>query len=359
MSDSLIAKKEVTEEVDLTKFKPEEVQKIQGIANQINIEDSQGVITYGVGAQKEISDFSETILDQVRSKDSGYVGDILTDMVVKIKDLKVDSLGNSQGAFSGIPILGNFVDAVKKFIAKYEKLSVQIEKIIEELDKSRMTLLKDITMLDSLYDKNLEYLKNLDFYIAAGMMKLKELKEKILPELKAKAEATNDPADAQKLQDFNQALNRFEKKIHDLRLSRMISIQTAPQVRLIQNNDQALVEKVQSSILNTIPLWKNQIVIAISLFRQKKSLKLQQEVTETTNELLTKNSEMLKQSSIEIATENEKGIVDIETLRKVNSDLITTLEETLRIQQDGRLKRQQVEVELVKLENDLKEKLKK
>jgi uncharacterized protein YaaN involved in tellurite resistance len=335
------------------------MKKIEDISKQINIEDSQGVIVYGVGAQKDISDFSETILQQVRSKDSGYVGDILTDMVLKIKDLKVDSLGNSQGVLSSIPILGNFINAVKKFIEKYEKLSVQIEKIIEELDKSRMTLLKDITMLDNLYDKNIDYLKNLDYYIAAGVIKLKELNEKVLPEMQANAEKSNDPVDAQKLQDFKQALTRFEKKVHDLRLSRMIAIQTAPQIRLIQNNDQALVEKVQSSILNTIPLWKNQIVIAISLFRQKKALKLQQEVTETTNDLLTKNSELLKQSSIEIAQENEKGIVEIETLKKVNNDLITTIEETLRIQAEGKAKRAQVETELVTLENELKSKLKK
>jgi uncharacterized protein YaaN involved in tellurite resistance len=250
------------------------------------------------------------------------------------------------------------VNAIKKFIAQYEKVSVHIERIIGELDKARVTLLKDISMLDSMYETNLQYLRNLDYYIAAGMVKLKELQEKTLPELKAKAEASNDPKDTQRLQDFSQAMNRFEKKIHDLKLSRLIAIQTAPQLRLIQGNNQALVEKIQSSILNTIPLWKNQIVIAVSLFRQKKSLELQKEVSKTTNELLAKNSELLKQSSIDIAKENERGIVEVETLKKVNQDLITTIEETLKIQAEGRTKRQAAESEIIRLEGELKTTLK-
>jgi uncharacterized protein YaaN involved in tellurite resistance len=220
-----------------------------------------------------------------------------------------------------------------------------------------MTLLRDITMLDQLYEKNLEYLKDLDLFIAAGIMKLEELRAARLPELEAAAKASNDPADAQKLNDFNQFLVRFEKKLHDLKLSRMIAIQTAPQVRLIQNNDQALVEKIQSSILTTIPLWKNQIVIAISLLRQRKALGVQKAVTDATNELLTKNSEMLKAGSVAVAAETERGIVEIETLKKVNDDLISTIEETIRIQEDGKAKRAQAETELRQLESDLKNKL--
>ncbi len=355
MGDSLIAQNDL-KEFAINKFAPDEKKKIEEIAGQINIEDSQGVIVYGVSAQRDISNFSDTILREVRSKDSGYVGEILTDMVLKIKDLKIGSLDISGGA-SKIPIFGGIFDAVRKFIAKYEKLSVHIEKIVEELDKARMGLLRDITMLDNLYEKNSEYLKSLDYYIAAGIMKLQELQTTRLQELKTKAEETKSPEDSQKLQDFNQSLNRFEKKIHDLKLSRMIAIQTAPQVRLIQNNNQTLVEKIQSSILNTIPLWKNQIVIAISLFRQKKALNLQKDISKTTNDLLMQNSELLKTSSIEIAKENEKGIVEIETLKKVNSDLITTLEETLKIQEEGRMKRSQVESELIKLETELKDKL--
>jgi len=220
-----------------------------------------------------------------------------------------------------------------------------------------MQLLKDVTMFDNLYEKNLEYLKELDLHIIAGQLKLKEVQDTILPQLKAKAEQSGDPVDAQRFQDMNQMANRFEKKIHDMKLSRMIAIQTSPQIRLIQGNNQVLVEKIQSSILNTIPLWKNQIIIAIGLFKQKKALKLQQEVTATTNELLAKNAEMLKDSSIQVARESERGIVDIETLKKVNNDLISTIEETLKIQQEGKQKRQQAETELIQLESDLKKKL--
>jgi uncharacterized protein YaaN involved in tellurite resistance len=286
----------------------------------------------------------------MRAKDSGFVGDVLTNLLVKIKDVDAGSL-------SAKGFLGNLAGAVKRFIARYEKLSVQIEKIIDELDAARMNLLKDITLLDGLYAKNLEYLKELDMFIAAGQIKLQELQEKTLPELKAKAETSKDPVDAQRLQDFTQFLNRFEKKLYDLKLSRMIAIQTAPQVRLIQGGDQLLVEKIQSSILSTIPLWKNQIIIALSIFRQQKALGIQKEVTKTTNELLAKNAEMLRQNTVEVAKESERGIVEVETLKKVNDELIATIEETLRIQQEGRGKRQQAEAELVKIEGDLKERL--
>ncbi len=356
MSDSLIQKQ--SEVIDINQFNAEDKKKINEISSQINLEDSQGIIVYGVGAQREISSFADTILNEIRAKDTSYVGSILTDLVVKVKDLNVDSLGGGKGFLDGIPVIGNLLNSIKKFIAKYDKLSVQIEKITENLDKSRMTLLKDITLMDNLYQKNQDYLKNLDLYIAAGQEKIKELNNKIIPELKAKADKSNDPKDAQKVQDFVQALNRFEKKIHDLKLSRIISIQTSPQVRLIQSNNQVLVEKIQSSILNTIPLWKNQIVIAISLFRQKKALELQKEVSKTTDELLKKNSEMLKQSAVEIARESERGIVEIDTLKKVNADLISTIEETLKIQKEGRVKRQLAETELIKLESELKQKLK-
>jgi uncharacterized protein YaaN involved in tellurite resistance len=348
-----LATKEV---VDISKLTPEELSKVESIKSQINITDSQAIITYGVGAQREISNFSDNILNEVRTKDSGYVGNILSDLVFKIKDLHVDGLSSRSG-ISKIPIIGGIWDSARKFIARYEKLNVHIEKIVDELDKARMQMLRDITLLDAMYGKNLDYLKNLDLYIAAGQLKHKELESTVLVELKTKADESKEPEDVQKYNDFVQFLNRFDKKLYDLKLSRMIVIQTAPQIRLIQNGDQALVEKVQSSILNTIPLWKNQIVIAITLFRQKKSLELQKEVTKTTNDLLEKNSELLKDSSIEIAKESERGIVEIETLKKVNDNLITTIEETMRIQSEGKTKRQQAETELVKIENDLKSKL--
>lgn len=326
--------------------------KAREIAKSIEVEDSQAIIQYGVGAQSKVSSFADTMLGQIRSHDTGYVGESLTDLMFKIKEVDVSALSADKRGW-----LANLVNSVQRFMARYQKLETQIEKIVAKLDESRMTLLRDITMLDQLYDKNLEYLKELDLFIAAGKIKLDELRAQRVPELEAKAKASGDPADAQKLNDFNQFLNRLEKKLHDLKLSRMIAIQTAPQVRLIQNNDQALVEKIQSSILTTIPLWKNQIVIAVSLLRQKKALTIQKAVTDATNDLLTQNSEMLKAGSIAVATESERGIVEMETLKKVNEDLIATIEETLRIQADGKAKRAVAETELRKIESDLKNKL--
>lgn len=333
----------------------DEQQKVTEVRDAIDINDSQAILQYGIEAQSNISSFSDTVLSQIRSKDSGHVGETLTDLMVKVKDLDVDSLGESEGFFN--KMFGNVKAKARKFVVQYDKLSVQIDKIIDELEKARMGLLKDITLLDGLYEKNLDYMHQLDVYILAGSLKLAELNEKIIPQLKQKAQETNNPADAQRVKDMLSLANRFEKKLHDLKLSRMIAIQTAPQLRLIQSNDQTLVEKIQSSILNTIPLWKNQIIIAMTLFRQEKALKMQNEVNRTTNELLSKNSEMLKVNSIETARESEKGIVELETLKKVNSDLIETIEETLRIQQEGRAKRQQAEQELKGMEDELKKKL--
>ena len=358
--ESSLVKTQSEPVIDISKLNPEQQAKAREIAGQFDIEDSQSVVTFGVGAQRDIAGFSDTVLTQVRSKDSGIVGETLTDLVVNIKDLQVGRLpsGGRLGALARIPLLGSAFNAVRRFIAQYDRLSIQIERIIEELDKARMGLLKDITLLDAMYERNLQYLQNLDIYIAAGELKLKELLETVLPEMKRKAEASPDPVEAQKIQDFVQMINRFDKKIHDLKLSRMIAIQTAPQVRLIQNANQSLVEKIQSSILNTIPLWKNQIVIAITLFRQNKALRLQREISETTNELLQKNAALLKDNAAGAARESERGIVDIETLKKVNDDLIATIEETLKIQQEGRARRRQAEAELVKIERDLKDKLK-
>ena len=345
---ALAPQKEVKPFIELT---PEQKKEVEAIVNSIDLSDTQAIIQYGVSAQSDISSFSDAVLNQVRGKDSGYVGEILTDLSVRVRDMDVDGVTGGGGIFS------RFKSRIRRFMAKYEKLSGQIDKIVDQLDTARMGLLKDVALLDNMYDKNIEYLHGLDNFIIAGNVKIEELNEKVVPALKKAAEESGDPVDAQRARDMADRINRFEKKIHDLKLSRMIAIQTAPQLRLIQSNDQALVEKIQSSILTTIPLWKNQVVIAISLFRQKNALELQKEVTETTNELLKKNAELLKENSIGAANEMEKGIVEIETLKKVNDDLIATIDETLKIQQEGRNKRQQAEMELVRIEGDLKQKL--
>ena len=358
MSDlsSQISQSTAIQIVDVSKMPAEAQTKAMEIAKGINLEDSQAVIQYGVGAQTKISGFADTILQEIRNKDAGYVGETLAVLMGHIKNIDASGLQKDPG-FLG-KLFGGIKAEVNKFMTRYEKLSTQIDRTVQELEKTRMQLIKDITLLDTLYVKNGEYLKELDIYIAAGQIKLEQAKTEILPELQKKAAESNDPADAQRVQDFNQFMNRFEKKLYDMKLSRMISIQTGPQIRLIQNNDQTLVEKIQSSIINTIPLWKNQIVIAISLFRQKGALETQRKVTDTTNDLLAKNSEMLKTGSIEVAKESERGIVEIETLAKVNNDLIATIEETLKIQAEGKQKRAAAEVELSKMEEDLKTRLK-
>ncbi|MFW6351218.1 MAG: toxic anion resistance protein [Bacteroidota bacterium] len=343
--------------IELNKLEPAQIEKAKDIALSIDVSDSQSVIQYGIGAQSRISEFSDSVLSKVRSKDSGYIGETLTDLGTQVKSMRIEKLG-SNSVFSKIPLLGGLVNSIQRFMSRYEKVSTQIEKIVTELEKARMELIKDITMLDTLYDKNLEYLSELDLFIAAGQIKLRELRDVVLPEMQKHVEKSDDPSEAQKFRDFTQMVDRFEKKIYDLKLSRTISLQTAPQLRLIQNNDQLLVEKIQSSILNTIPLWKNQMVIAISLFRQKNALEMQKSITKTTNDLLSRNSEMLKEGSLETARESEKGIVEIETLKKVNDDLISTIDETLSIQKEGRIKRQQAEGELAKIESELKLKLK-
>ncbi len=343
------------QESDLTE---EEKKQVEDIKKEIDFDDTNSIIQFGVSAQSGISNFSDTILGEIKTKDTGYVGEMLSELLVEVKSLKVGNLSTGESVMSKIPIISSFVKSAKKFVVSYEKVSINIEKIVDELTKARMQLLKDITLFDTLYEKNLQYLKQLDLFILAGKMKIKELQDTVIPEAKKQADASGDTLDAQKVQDLVQMLNRLEKKIHDLQLSRMVSLQTNPQVRLIQGGDQVLVEKIQSSILNTIPLWKNQIIIAIGLFRQQKALELQKEVSDTTNDLLKKNAEMLKDGTIGVAKESERGIVEIETLKKVHDDLVTTIEETMKIQQEGRTKRQQAEVELSKIETDLKNKLK-
>ncbi len=335
----------------------EDLKKVQELTGQIKLTDPNDVIQYGSSIQAKVSEFADKVLAEIKTKDSGYAGELLNNLLFKVKDLNLDSVGGEGSALSKIPLIGSLFDASKRFLAKFEDLHSQIEKIVDELHLARTNLTKDITLLQSLYEKNLEYFKEIQVYIAAGDQKIKDLRDKILPEMLAKAQAQGDTMASQKYQDMVQMVDRFEKKIHDLKLSRILSLQTGPQIRLIQNGNQVLVEKIQSSILNTIPLWKNQIVIALGLLRQKKALTAQQEVTKTTNDLIQKNAEMLKTGTVEIAKESEKGIVEIETLKKVNQQLIETITETLKIQDEGRRKRKDAEVELVKIESDIKQKL--
>lgn len=334
---------------------PEQRVRVEEVKNSIDLMDSQAVLQYGVGAQRNISSFSDNILTQVRSKDSGYVGELMSDLVLKVKEVDVDGL--DEGFLDKLPFLKNASRAVKKFMQRYEKLEVQIDRIEQQLDQARMQMLKDITMFDGLYEKNLEYFRELQIYIAAGEEKLKELQEITLPQLHAEVTAKGDAMSAQVVRDFEDTVNRFEKKIHDLKLSKTVAIQTAPQIRLIQNNDKMLVDKIQTAILSTIPLWKSQIVIALGLHRQESVLKMQRSVSDATNTLLTKNAELLRQNSTEVARESERGIVDLETLKKVNADLISTIEETIKIQQEGRAARQNAETELLSIEQKLKEAL--
>ncbi len=361
MSNELI-QQETLSLIDTTKFTPDQNHRVAEIVSSLNIEANQEILQFGMSAQKDISHHADAILKDIRSKDSGEVGETLTNLVLKVKEVGASNLDGSRSGLSKIPLskiplIGEFLDKTKKFIVKYEKISTQIDTITNSLDKQRISLLKDIERLNHLFEKNENSILDLNVFIAAGQIKLGELVTGRYEELKAEAASANDPLVSQKLHDLTQLITRFEKRLHDLMLSRTIAVQTAPQIRLIQGNNQTLVEKIQSSILTTIPLWRSQVVIAISLFNQRKGIELQRAVTKTTNDLLMQNSELLKQGSIAVAQENEKGIVEIETLKKVNENLITTIEETLRIQEEGREKRRSVEKELIALEQELKTKL--
>lgn len=346
----------VVEDIQEEKLSPEQLARVEEIKNSIDLPDSQTALQYGVGAQRSIAGFADSILSQVRSKDSGYVGELMSDLVIKVKDVGVDKL-NEDSFADKIPFFRTASRSLKKFMQRYEDLEVQIGRIEGELEKARMEMLKDVAMFDGLYEKNLEYFQELQIYIAAGEEKLKELREETIPRLREQAGQKGDPMSAQLVSDFEDTVNRFEKKVHDLKLSRTIAIQTAPQIRLIQNNDKLLVDKIQTAVLNTIPLWKSQIVIALGLHRQNKALKIQREVTDTTNRLLEKNSELLRQNTVETAREAERGIADLDTLKKVNSNLIATIEDAIKIQQEGRTARQNAETELISIEEKLKQTL--
>ena len=334
---------------------PAERAEVEKIKEGLDLTDSAAIIDFGTAAQKNIADFSDSILCNVRAKDSGYVGELLGELLTNVKSFEPKSSGG--GFLKKLPLVSSLVGKAETMMQGYEKVSVQVEKVKTSLQKARMLMMKDVTMLDTLFAKNLEYFKTLELYIRAGEEKMQEMREVTLPKLRAQAAASSDPMAAQVVSDFESSVERFEKKVHDLKSSKTISIQTAPQIRLIQNNDKVLIDRVQSAIYNSIPLWKNQMVIALGLANQKKVLEMQHSVNEMTNDLLKKNAEMLKIGTIETAKENERSIVDIETVRKVNDDLVTTIEETLKIQQEGRAKRRAAEAELVALESRLKKAL--
>ena len=335
-----------------SRFTTEEQQQIQTFSQQINISDSNMILQYGAGAQQKLADFSEKALENVKSQDLGEVGNMLTDVVAELKNFDVD---NEKKGFLGLFHKGeNKLDAMK---AKYDKTAVNVDKICDALEEHQVRLLKDTAMLDQMYDLNLTYYKELSKYIAAGKQKLEEVRSTQLKELMEKAQSGDDQVLAQEAKDLASYCDRFEKKLHDLELSRMISMQTAPQIRLIQNNNTMMVEKIQSTLVNTIPLWKNQMVIALGLEHAQRAAKAQNAVTDMTNELLKKNANALHEATVSTAKASERGIVDIETLTQTNAELVKTFDEVLQIQSEGRQKRLQAEADMVRMENELKQKL--
>ena len=333
----------------------EEKSAIEEFNKKIDVTDSTQVLQYGAKAQSKISQFSDSVLEGVKTRSTGEVGDLLANLVGEIKSFDSDIAGDNK-SFLG-KLFNNAKKQVDTWIAKYSKIETNISTIEKGLEKDKLQLLKDVAMFDTMYEKNLEYFKEISLYIIAGEKKLDELRNVVLPELKAKAEKSGEQLDVQKVQDMESTINRFEKKLYDLKTTRIISIQMAPQIRLLQNNDAELVEKIQNSITNTIPLWKNQMVLALGITNAKHALGEQQAVTNLTNDMLKKNSETLKQGSLDIARESEKAIVDIETLKKTNKDIIETLDGVIKIHEEGRLKRQEAEKELTNIEKELKDKM--
>ena len=359
--EGLVGEKEVTDKqieksLNYNELSKAEKKAIDEFNKQIDITDSAQILQYGVAAQEKISKFSDSILEDVKTKNVGEVGDLLADLVSQIKSFDKDVSGVGKTNF----ITKLFTSAKKEFdfvVAKYSKIEKNIDTIEGGLEKDKLQMLKDITIFDTMYEKNLEYFKEISLYIIAGERKLEELRNVELPKLMAAAEKSGEQLDVQKVHDMEALINRFEKKIYDLKTTRIISIQMAPQIRLLQNNEAELVEKIQSSITNTIPLWKNQMVLALGISNAKHALKNQQAVSNLTNEMLKKNSETLKQGSIDIAKESERAIVDIETLKKTNADIIETLDAVIEIHKNGRLQRQAAEAELQNIEKELKAKM--
>jgi len=337
-------------ETQVENLTPEQEAKVAQIRKEIDLTDSNVLVQYGIGAQRDIQNFSDTILQKVQVKDSGRTGQLLADLSDQVRSMHVDDLLNADK----IPIIGSLLHSLHKFAQRYETVEVQVDRISNELEKDRMSMIRDITMFNTMYDMNIDHFRNLQVYIKAGEEEITDIRTNTLPRLREEAEAKGDPMSAQVVKDYEENVNRFEKKIHDMKISKTIAMQTAPQIRLIQNNDRLLVDKIQTAILQTIPLWKNQIVLAIGLERQEKVLKNQQQITETTNKLLEANSQMLHQNTVETMKESERGLADIETLKKVNDELIATINDSIRIQQEGHQARVSAEKELVQIESQLK-----
>jgi len=351
-----VSEEKVESTLNYDNLTEEEKKAIDEFTAKIDINDATQILQFGSQAQDKVASFSDTILQNVKTKDAGDVGELLANLVAEIKSFDNDVQGGQKVGFFE-KLFGGAKKSFDRVVARYSKIETNIGTIQSGLEKDKIQMLKDINIFDAMYEKNLEYFKEISLYIIAGERKLKEAREVILPELKKKAEETGEQLDIQKVNDMENMINRFEKKIYDLKTTRIISIQMAPQIRLLQNNEAELVEKIQSSITNTIPLWKNQMVLALGISNAKKALESQQEVSKLTNEMLIKNSETLKQGSIEIAKESEKAIVDIETVKKTNQNLIETIDTVIKVHEEGRAKRQAAELELENIEKELKAKL--
>ncbi len=349
--EEVIPKKQLQKEEEAPVLTPEEQKMVNDFAAKIDIENTNQILQYGAGTQKKMADFSDTALENVKTQDLGEIGELISNVVGELKDFDVQEEGKFFGFFR------KQTSKIENLKNKYDKAQVNVEKITDSLQQHQVRLMKDSAMLDKMYEQNLNYFKELTMYILAGKKKLEETRNGKLAEMKNKAALSGLPEDAQAARDLDEKCSRFEKKLHDLELTRTIAMQTAPQIRLIQNNDTVMVEKIQTTIVNTIPLWKSQMVLALGIAHSAEAAQAQRQVTDITNELLRKNAETLHMATVETAKESERGIVDLETLQKTNADLIQTLDDVMRIQMEGRQKRQAAEMEMHRMEEELRRKL--
>lgn len=349
--EEVIPKKQLQKEEEAPVLTPEEQKMVNDFAAKIDIENTNQILQYGAGTQKKMADFSDTALENVKTQDLGEIGELISNVVGELKDFDVQEEGKFFGFFR------KQTSKIENLKNKYDKAQANVEKITDSLQQHQVRLMKDSAMLDKMYEQNLNYFKELTMYIFAGKKKLEETRNGKLAEMKNKAALSGLPEDAQAARDLDEKCSRFEKKLHDLELTRTIAMQTAPQIRLIQNNDTVMVEKIQTTIVNTIPLWKSQMVLALGIAHSAEAVQAQRQVTDITNELLRKNAETLHMATVETEKESERGIVDLETLQKTNADLIQTLDDVMRIQMEGRQKRQAAEMEMHRMEEELKRKL--